>query len=132
MKKKRKQDTDMIKQYWKDVEMIPLFIDSKKFTHKECRDIALEMFGNLSVLLEPTFLDIESIKFLYSIVVKCLEEMIYIDVNICACYTNYVAELLSYYKAQSNKEEFYEVSNNIYLFLEEYKIIYKPYYEQDS
>jgi len=121
---KKKRETDLVKLYWKDIEMIPIFIDTTKFTHKQCRDIACEMFGNISVLFEPHFLEKSTINYVYDLTITALEEMINIDTAVCVYYTNYMGELLNYYIKESTNRELFEVSNNIFLFLEEYKIIY--------
>jgi len=107
----------LVNKYWKDIEMLPLFINNNKQSHLNCREISREIFVKLSVLFEPIVLSLYKINKLTEIVLDKIAEILEIDDDIAYLYYNHILDIFSFYLNETEIYEDYECSENILRFL---------------
>jgi hypothetical protein len=111
---------EVLKTFWKDVDMIPVFINTQNATHNRCREIAKEAITNICFMLEPTILKKRYIDKLFLSFTDSIEEIMDVDGTIGLLYYGYFNELFEYYKDLCLENELYESAENISKFLENF------------
>jgi len=116
-----KEQKTLVKDYWKDVDMIPVFINTTNKIHKCCREMSREIFSELSLLLEPRVIPVRCIEELFIKMVEINSSIMDLDPNIGLLYFSYISDVLEFYKTECENKELYESESNIHKFLEQYK-----------
>jgi len=113
----------MVKDYWDNVDTIPVFINTTNRTHRDCREISREIFAELCLLFEPKSLSVKSIERLFDKVIEINSRILDIDGNLGLLYFGYVPDMLVHFQTQCEEGELYETAGNIKRYLEQYKKI---------
>lgn len=108
----------ILNNYIEDINAIPPFIDSRKFTHKNCFGISTHMFTKLGGLLDESVLDEKRIKEIASSVFSHINDIFDIEPLIGMEYFLMLGDISQFYKELCIENELYETAENITKFLE--------------
>jgi hypothetical protein len=111
---------EILKMFWKDVEMIPVFINTENIIHNKCRMVAKEAITNICFIMEPSILKRRFIDKLFLTFTDYIEEIIDLDGTIGLLYYGYFNELFEYYREECLECELYESAENITKFLDNF------------
>jgi len=107
----------LICDYWSIIHMIPVFIASTNLVHKKCMDISIEIFNEISMLLDTDVLPIKAVERIERYVTDKLALMDDLDQTVTMLYYGYIREMIVYYRDMAISEELYETGENLVKFL---------------
>ena len=116
---------ELIMNFLSDSNNIPDFISGRKFTHKKCFDMALDMFVSLRELFEPSVLPDKTIKKVYGEVLGFINDMFDVEPTIGMEYFIMVTDIITFYRDIAVDNELYETAENLTKFIEHYEQIKK-------
>jgi hypothetical protein len=116
---------ELIINFLTDSNVIPDFISNRKFTHKKCFDMSVDMFVSLRGLFEPTILSEKIIKKIYGEVLGFINDMFDVEPTIGMEYFIMVKDIIIFYKDIAVENELYETAENLTKFIEHYEQIKK-------
>lgn len=107
----------ILNNFWKEVNTKPHFINNTKFDDIIIREQMQDVWKELSLLLDSTFLTNKTIDRIYDFTYETLVSVMESDVTIGVMYCTYVEDLLNYYKEWCEELELYESTSNLNKFL---------------
>jgi hypothetical protein len=116
---------ELIMNFLTDSNNIPDFISARKFTHKKCFYMAVDMFVSLRELLEPTILCEKTIKKIYNDTLGFINDMFDVEPSIGMEYFIMVSDIITFYRNIAVDNELYETAENLTKFIEHYEQIKK-------
>ena len=116
---------ELIMNFLSDSNNIPDFISGRKFTHKKCFDMAVDMFVSLRELFEPTILPEKIIKKVYGETLGFINDMFDVEPPIGMEYFIMVTDIITFYRDIAVDNELYETAENLTKFIEHYEQIKK-------
>lgn len=116
---------EIIMNFLSDTNMIPDFINSRKFTGKKCFDIAHNMFMCLRNLFEPKVLEPKEISKIYNDTLGHINDIFDLDSVVGMEYFIMVKDMLVFYNSECISFELYETAENLTKFLNLYEKIKK-------
>lgn len=116
-----KLQIDLLHSFDKDVDYIPDFISGRKFTHKKCYDLSVELFKQLRTLFVAEVLPKKYITKVFLDIMSIINEMFEIDSLVAAEYYNLTIDMTHFYKNNCIANELFETAEN----LNEFENLYK-------
>lgn len=123
MKKMNTDEKNILSEFWKDIEMIPIFIDTFDIKHNICRNKSKSIFNSICILFEPKIYCLQRIQDLHLETINIISDIMDIDAKIGVLYWQYITDIFEYYLDRCIDIESYEAAENIRRFLEENKNI---------
>lgn len=116
---------ELIINFLSDTNMIPDFINSRKYTCKKCYDLSTDMFICLRNLFEPKVLEPKEISKIYNETLSYVNDIFDIDPVVGMEYFIMVKDMLVFYINECISFELYETAENLTKFLNLYEKIKK-------
>ena len=116
---------ELIMNFLSDTNMIPDFINSRKFTGKKCFDIAHNMFMCLRDLLEPKVLEQKEVSKIYNKTLGFINDIFDLEPIVGNEYFIMIKDMLDFYKSECISFELYETAENLTRFINLYEKIKK-------
>ncbi len=117
-----KTQKKVIIEYWKDVDMIPVFINTRNHSHQQCRELSREIFSDLSILFEPTCLTKRKVGIIFDNMVLKISDMLEIDDTTSIMYFGYIKDMFTYYMTECEVNELFESAANCKKFIENFNL----------
>lgn len=116
---------ELIINFLSDTNLIPDFINSRKYTGKKCFDVASNMFMSLRNLFEPKVLEVKEISKIYNETLGFINDIFDLDPVVGMEYFTMIKDMLIFYNNECISFELYETAENLTKFLNLYEKIKK-------
>jgi hypothetical protein len=116
---------ELIMNFLSDTNMIPDFINSRKYTGKKCFDISHNMFMCLRDLLEPKVLEQKEVSKIYNKTLGFINDIFDLEPIVGNEYFIMIKDMLEFYKNECISLELYETAENLTRFINLYEKIKK-------
>lgn len=104
---------EFVREYYINSNIIPDFINTRKFTHKKCYEIFSEVLTIMKDLLHNNIIKQKKVEDIYKDVIELLSEIMEIEPELGNNYYNFIIKITNYYIEESTKLELYEISHNL-------------------